>query len=65
MLKRVQERIPANRQTEPPAELVGPILNSMRYLDDSTELWSMFEEVLTKAVDNEQNMTIHPSFRTR
>jgi hypothetical protein len=62
MLKRIQERVPEDRQIEPPAELIGPTLEKMRYLDDRSALWSMYEEVLTKATDKEQNITIHPSF---
>jgi hypothetical protein len=55
-------RVPENRQIAPPAELIGPALEQMRYLEDGSALWSMYEEVLTKAVDKDQNANIHPSF---
>jgi hypothetical protein len=32
MLKRIQYSVPEDRQVEPPAELVGPVLEKMRYL---------------------------------
>jgi hypothetical protein len=56
------ERVPESRQIEPPAEVVGPALEHMRYLDESSALWSMYEEVLTKSVDRDRGATIHPSF---
>jgi Abortive infection alpha len=62
MVQRIQGRVPESRQIEPPAEVVGPALEHMRYLDESSALWSMYEEVLTKSVDKNQNASIHPSF---
>jgi hypothetical protein len=62
MVQRIRERVPDNKQIEPPAEVVGPALEHMRYLDESSALWSMYEEVLTRAVDRDQNATVHPSF---
>jgi hypothetical protein len=34
----------------------------MRYTDEQSALWEMYEEVLTKAIDNEAIETVHPSF---
>lgn len=62
MVQRIRGRVPENRQIEPPAEVVGPVLEHMRYVDESSALWSMYEEVLTKAVDKDHNASIHPSF---
>ena len=62
MVQRIRSRVPESRQIEPPAEVVGSAIEHMRYIDESTALWSMYEEVLTKAVDKEQNSNIHPSF---
>lgn len=62
MLKRIRHRVPEERQIEAPPELVGPTLEKMRYLDDKSELWRMYEEVLTKSVDSEAADAIHPSF---
>ena len=62
MVKRIAERVPETRRVSPPAELLGPALHHMRYLEDNSALWSMYEEVLTKSIDREGNTVIHPSF---
>lgn len=62
MLQRIGQRVPENRRIEAPAELVGPALERMKYLDDKSELWRMYEEVLTKSVDRERAGAVHPSF---
>ena len=62
MVQRIQGRVPEDKQIEPPAEVVGSVLEHMRYLDESSALWSMYEEVLTKAIDKDENSNIHPSF---
>jgi len=62
MFARIQQRIPEERQIQAPPELVGPTLERMRYLDDKSELWRMYEEAITKSVDSETAGVIHPSF---
>jgi hypothetical protein len=62
MMQRIQGRVPENKQIEPPVEIVGPVLEHIRYLDESSALWSMYEEVLTKSVDKDDNSNVHPSF---
>jgi hypothetical protein len=61
-VQRISERVPEQQRIEPPPLIVGPCLDQMRYLDDNSELWSLFEELLTKAVDKEQVATIHPAY---
>jgi hypothetical protein len=43
-------------------EIVGPTLEKLQYVREGSELWDMFEEVLTKSVDSEAQASIHPSF---
>lgn len=62
MLKRMAERVPEDRQIEPPAEVVGPVIENMRYLDDRSELWKLYEEMLTRAIDRDKTESIHPAF---
>lgn len=62
VVRRIRDRVPDNRLIEPPAEVLGPALEHMRYLDEGSALWRMYEEVLTKSVDKDQNASIHPSF---
>jgi hypothetical protein len=54
--------VPEERRVEAPLEIVGPTLEKMQYVRENSELWDMFEEVLTKSVDSETQQTIHPSF---
>jgi hypothetical protein len=60
--KRISKRVPPERLVEAPLEIVGPTLEKMRYVREDSELWDMFEEVLTKSVDSEEQAKIHPSF---
>lgn len=62
MLERIRKRVPEERRIEASPEVVGPALERMRYLPERSELWSMFEEVLTKAVDGAEVSKLHPSF---
>lgn len=62
LLERVRDRVPEPRQIQAPAEVVGPAIEHMRYLDDTSPLWQMFEELLTSSVDAESIAAVHPSF---
>jgi abortive infection alpha-like protein len=62
MMERISRRVPDQRRIEPPAEIVGPTLEMIRYVSDDGPLWGMFEEVLTKSIDREGHEKIHPSF---
>jgi len=41
MVERISNKVPASRRMEPPAELVGPTLEKMRYLDEGGPLWTI------------------------
>lgn len=60
--KQISKRVPKERLVEAPLEVVGPAFEKMRYIREGSELWDLFEEVLTKAVDSEEQAKIHPSF---
>ena len=60
--KRIGKRVPENRLVEAPLEIVGPTLEKMQYVREDSELWDMFEEILTKAVDSDEQSKIHPAF---
>src|SRR5260221_5412854 len=62
MVGRIRDRVPDARMIESPAELVGPVLEEMRDVDERSHLWKMYEEVLTKSVDQDQHENIHPAF---
>ena len=61
-IERIRTRVPEERQVEAPLEIVGPTLEKMRYVREGSELWDMYEEVLTKSVNSDSQATIHPSF---
>jgi hypothetical protein len=60
--ERISKRVPDERRIEAPLEIVGPTLEKLQYVREGSELWDMFEEVLTKSVDSEAQASIHPSF---
>lgn len=62
VVERIRTRVPEERQKPPPAEVIGPALRQMQYLDEDNPLWLMFEELLTRAVDSEEISRVHPSF---
>jgi hypothetical protein len=62
MFLRIGERVPEEGRVEAPPELVGPILEKIKYLPEKSELWEMFEELLTKAVDKNKFQSVHPAF---
>lgn len=61
-VERIRTRVPENRRKEAPAEIAGPSLRQMQYLEEANPLWQMFEELLACAVDAEAVSKVHPSF---
>jgi hypothetical protein len=63
MAERMVQRVPEESRIEAQPEIVGPSLEHMLYLpSDKSELWQMFEEVLTKSIDEDHVDEVHPSF---
>lgn len=62
MLKRVARRVPEERRIEVPPQIAGPALSQMRYLEERSELWEAFEQLLTKAMDRDTIDLVHPAF---
>ena len=62
MLKRVADRVPEERRIEAPPQIVGPALAQMRFLEEDSELWQAFEELVTKSVDRDTIDLVHPAF---
>lgn len=54
--------IPQDKIIEPPAMVIGPALEKMKYIDESTPLWKMFEELLLKSMNKDEIDKAHPSF---
>lgn len=62
MVDRIRNKVPEVRYQEAPPEVAGPAIQQMQYLDDTTVLWEMFEELLTSSIDVEAIAKVHPSF---
>lgn len=62
VVERIRTKVPEEKQKPPPAEVVGPALRQMQYLDEDNPLWLMFEELLTQAIDEDTTAKVHPSF---
>lgn len=58
----MNERIPETRRIEVAPEISGPAIESMRFIDESNVLWSLFKEVLYKSADQKYVELVHPSF---
>jgi hypothetical protein len=62
MLERISQGVPEEDRIDAQPEIVGPCMENMRYVSDRSELWQMFEEVLTKSIDKNHVDEVHPSF---
>jgi hypothetical protein len=62
VVERIRTKVPEDRRQQAPAEIVGPSIQQMQYLEEDNPLWQMFEELLTSAVDSEAVSKVHPSF---
>lgn len=61
-VERISKRVPEERRVEAPLEIAGPVLERMRFVHEESELWDLYEEVLTKSIDREAQKSLHPSF---
>jgi len=55
------EEIPPERRVEPPLEVVGPALESLKWVEDET-LQDMFVKLLTSAMDSKKQSKTHRAF---
>lgn len=62
MMDRIATAVPESHRTAPPAQLVGPIVEGLRYVDDTSPLWEMFESLLRTAMDARTTAKVHPAF---
>lgn len=63
MLERISNDVPPERRvTPPPLQMLGPIFENIKYMDDSSILYELFEELLACSIDSERFIDAHPSF---
>lgn len=61
-LKEKIKNIPEENLQVPPAKIVGPVLEALRYAYDEAELREMYEEMLATAMDNRKAQQVHRSY---
>ncbi len=62
VIERIRSKVPEQRRREAPPEIVGPAIQQMQYLNEDNPLWEMFEQLLTRSVDTQTIVKVHPSF---
>ena len=60
--RRVLDKVPPEKRIHPQLQIVGPIYENIKYLEDNTILYEMFEELLARSIDRERIAEAHPSF---
>ncbi len=61
-LRKLENKVPEEHRIDSHPQICGPILESMRYVEESNELWDMFCELLSKSIDSRKVNLAHPSF---
>lgn len=61
-LERVIDRVPQERRINPQLQILGPIYENIKYMDDTSVLYELFEELLARSIDSERIAEAHPSF---
>jgi hypothetical protein len=61
-LNKIKERVPTDRQIDAPSMIATTALENMKYMDEDSPLYGMFEEILLKSVDKDQIHVLHPAF---
>jgi len=59
---RVRNAVPEEQQIEAPASLSGPIIDRLKYLEDSNYLTDMYLNLLSRAIDKKRINEAHPAF---
>ncbi len=59
---RVRERVPESEQCDAAAEIARPVMEAFASTSDDSPLMSMFEELMTKAIDKREANKLSPEF---
>ena len=62
MIERISKKVPPERRIDPPAQLIGPVIEHLRFIDEHSPLSAMFEEILCKSIDKDGQEEVHPAF---
>ncbi|MFK4657158.1 DUF4393 domain-containing protein [Bradyrhizobium japonicum] len=55
-------RVPENNRLTPPPQVLGPIIEAIRYEPQGTEIDAMFSELLSASMDQARVHDAHPAF---
>lgn len=55
-------RVPEDKRSSPDPQILGPVVEGVKYVPDSTPISDMFSELLSKAFDQDQSRLAHPSY---
>ena len=55
-------RVPEGRRVPPPPQILGQVLEGIRYEPEQTPVYEMFSALLSSSMDEERTHTAHPSF---
>lgn len=64
LIEEAYERVPPERQIEPPEQAVILLLTAARHVPQDTPVWDMFAELLAKTIDRDAFKKVHPAFAT-
>jgi hypothetical protein len=55
-------RVPEHRRITPPPQILGPVLEGIRYEPADTPIDQMFSELLSRSMDSERINEAHPAY---
>ena len=61
-IERAVRRVPNERRVPPAPQLLGPVLEGIRYEPEGTPLDEMFSQLLSRSVDRERVAEAHPAY---
>ena len=60
--ERVAQLVPEDRRIEAPAQVVGPVLEGLRYVDEHNVIAELFVNLLARSIDSDRVSEAHPAF---
>ena len=62
ILERARKTVPPDQQAQSPANVAGPVLEKLRFIEDGSVLQEMFLSLLTASIDKRKQAEAHPAF---
>jgi len=60
--KRAVDKVPSERRIVPQLQIVGPIYEHIKYMDENSILYELFEELLARSIDFDRIAEAQPAF---